>query len=232
MPRYTEEPNTDTFLRKLHRGLTYMNQESEGKYTIGAALRKMVGMEPSEHGLHLTRMGRLTERIGTIGGMLVLAALGPAHPAFFLMMVGVKVYAAGAGFGVQLLSRAAEGAVRALDSKLNRAKKAPGTTDSAPEKGVGVRNAMKPKMKPEKPSEVDLVGARNAEQLAQLKKNELLQQQQDEGVGARKVQTAASIKGEFQVNAARLYSPKGPRPLENYGLKSNAPPKKAPAQTK
>ncbi|HYD18773.1 MAG TPA: hypothetical protein VEF76_09875 [Patescibacteria group bacterium] len=186
----------DGVFRKIENALHWFNEPSEGKYTIGAALRKMTFREPSEHGLHLSRIGRLTERVCTIGFALAACAMGPANVGFFLLLVGAKVYGAGIGAAVMVVAKGAEGTARKLDHIFNKPKMNP--EDLAPKRklvGASEQN--------DGPT-----GARNAHEIAQ-----------DEKIGAsRIVDPNATIKPQFDQVAAKAFDPKGPKPLEAYGL--------------
>ncbi len=184
------------FFSKMENALSWLNEPAEHKYTIGELFRKVTFQEPSQHGFHASRIGRIAERAATIGLTIAVLTMGPANIAVIPMLIAAKV--AGVGFGglvVMPLSKGLEGMSRKIDRALDKSTKI-NTDEFARKRGI----------KPNEPS----VGARNAKEY-----------NPEDKIGAsRIVDPNATIKQEFGTAAAdaRGFDPNGAKPIEAYGL--------------
>lgn len=209
--RLIEQGYEETIFKKIEKKLQWWNEPAKNKYTIGAALRKMTFMEPSEYGFHSTRAGRLTERLVTLG----LAAAIIASPTIVgvipiaACLVGAKV----AGMTVGALAAAVvtglEGTMHKIDRYLNRPKEDP---DALMDR-VGIRRGL---------HQENLAGARNGLEQEVGTRNGVQMERPDDNLAGTRQFRDASLKQSFETAKLRTYDPNGPRPLENYGLGSKA----------
>lgn len=190
-----------SIFHKAEKVLSWLNEPAEHKYTLGELFRKVTFQEPSQHGFHASRIGRIAERVATIGLTIAVLTMGPANIAVIPMLIGAKV--AGVGFGglvAMPLSKGLEGIMRHIDRATDKSNKV-NTDEFARKRGI-------------KPNE-QAVGARNAKDY-----------NPEEKIGAsRIVNPDATIKQEFGTVAAdtraadaRAFDPTGAKPIETYGL--------------
>lgn len=218
-PRYNPNdmplPEPGIF-KKIENTLSWWNEPAEHKYTLGELFRKVTFQEPSQDGFHASRIGRLVERIGTVGCVLAVCSAPLFGIGFFAGLIAAKVASVGfAGLVVMPLSKGLEGVARKLDAKFGNhanpddfaVKRGLVGGSEVKESPVGIRNAHDMNFNPE-----DKIGA------------------------SRTVNPDATIKQEFGTVAAdsRAFDPTGPaKSLETYGLGAAAQQKKAasgPAQ--
>ncbi len=201
---------------KIENKLSWWNQPAEGKYTIVAAVRKGLLMEPSQDGFHASRIGRLAERILTVGLVIAVCASPLAGIGFFAGLIAAKVASVGvAGLIVMPASKGLEGIMRKLEHSVNK----PADPDEFAKKR-GLVGGTEVKAAP--------VGVRNA--------HDMNYNPEDKIGASRTVNPDASIKQSFDGAAAdsRAFDPTAPaKSLETYGLGAAAQQKKAasgPAQ--
>jgi len=184
-------------LHGLANTMDWLNEPCEGKYTIGAALRKITGQEPSEHGLHLSRLGRLSERAITlsVGAFVIASTMGGPLLVTGLMLFGAKVAGAGGGYAVEIVGKVAGGAMHALDGALNKPRRDP--IGARPSEAVNTsKNRPAPQMQPNEP--------------------ESALSQQRSIVGA--FQQSAARPEQAAPGTGVGYSPQGPRARENFNF--------------
>ncbi len=197
---------------KIENALSWWNQPAEHKYTLGELFRKMTFQEPSQDGFHGSRIGRLAERIITVGLVIGVCASPLAGIGFFAGLIAAKVASVGvAGLVVMPLSKGLEGIARKLEHSVNK----PADPDEFARKR-GLVGGTEVKEAP--------VGMRNAHDI----KND-----PEDKIGAsRIVNPDASIKQSFDGAAvdSRAFDPtRAAKPLATYGLGTGAPTNKAAA---
>lgn len=214
-PRYN--PNemplpAESFFKKAENLLGWLNEPAEHKYTLGELFRKVTFQEPSQDGFHASRIGRLAERILTVGLVIGVCASPVSGIGFIAGLVAAKVASVGvAGLVVMPVSRGLEGVARKLDRVFNK----PADPDEFAKKR-GLVGGSEVKEAP--------VGMRNAKDM---------NYNPEDKIGAsRIVDPDASIKQDFGTVAAdsRAFDPtRSAKPLEAYGLGNAAQQKKAAA---
>lgn len=198
--------------------LHWLNEPAKNKWTLGAAVRKMLFMEPSEHGFHTSRIGRFVERGCMVAGAIASFTLLPP-PVGVLVGLGLtKAYGMGAGFLAAGLSKGLEGTMRKLDRHFRK----PDLDVDKELDRVGVRRGLHPGNNADSELSVGVrqtpteVGVRQTQQM----------ERPEEMVGVREFKDS-SIQTTFKTVASRTFDPAGPRPRENFDLPGNKGPQKA-----
>lgn len=213
-----------TIFGHVSDALHWLNEPAKNKYTLGAAARKVLRMEPSEHGFHTSRVGRLVERASMVAGAWASIVLLPPPVGVLVGLACTKAYSMGAGALVAAISTGLEGTMRKLDRKFRK----PDLDIDKELDRVGVRRGLQQNQDLEsrfsrKRGREGDVGVRETPQEVGARETPQMQRPEDM-VGVREFKEA-SIQTTFQTVASRTFDPAGPRPRENFDLPGNKGPK-------
>jgi len=209
-PGKYRKPREDRMLHKFAKTMDWLNDYTGNKYTLGNALRKIVGMPPSEAGLHYSRIGRFFERVGTLGALTALVVMGGPiayTPTFVFMLAACKMTGVATGAAALFAGRFVGGVAHALDHRLNRI---------SPQMPTGAT-----------PEEVAMTGARNARQNQPSQQATPTPQQQPANDKTGAAPEQQTMRDQFKQSAAkpqqglagsRIFSANGPRDASAYGL--------------
>lgn len=205
--------------------LRWLNEPAKNKYTLGAAVRKMLFMKPSEHGFHTSRIGRFVERACMIPAAVACFALLPPPTGVLVGLLAAKCYSMGAGFAADLMSKGLENTMRKIDHK----KRVADIDIDQELDRVGVRRGLHQNNDENRFSRKNqkdgLVGTRESSQEVGTRETPQMERPEDM-VGVREFKET-SIQTTFKTVASRTFDPAGPRPRENFDLPTGNGPKKA-----